>query len=70
MEDMGDFEEGYCFKIIANVGSEEAWILCVASPDLKERWMNAVTLVKGKYTAFDADAKWTGTATITGYSLD
>lgn len=53
LEDMGDFEEGFCFKIIASVGSDEAWIICVATAELKLQWMNTVTSLKGKYTAFE-----------------
>jgi len=32
---MGNYDEGFCLKVIANVGEEEAWIICVETADLK-----------------------------------
>jgi len=67
---MGDYEEGFCFKVVAMAGDEEAWIICVADADLKLSWMNAITMVKGKYTAFDGgEASLEGVAVIDGFTL-
>lgn len=36
---MGNFAEGFCFKVNAAGGEEETWIICVDSLKLKEEWM-------------------------------
>jgi len=50
LEDMGDFQEGFCFKVFANSPDAETWIICVDDLMEKAKWINEITSVKGKYT--------------------
>jgi len=45
LEDIGNFKEGFCFKVIS--GSEESWIMCCDSDSDKLMWMDAIIKLKG-----------------------
>jgi len=51
---MGNFREGFCFKIIATdvKGDEYHWIVCCPSLTLKLNMMEATGFVKGLLTIF------------------
>lgn len=62
LEDLGNFKEGFCFKIVLSNGEE--WIMCCDSLDEKEEWMDAIVLVKGLMTTITTSAVLEGQITI------
>jgi hypothetical protein len=47
VQDIGDFKEGFCFKLIAKTGDQ--WTFCADTKPLKEKWLSEIRpLVKMK----------------------
>ena len=44
IENYGDFEEGYCFKIIMK--NDESFTICADTKQEKEKWMNSLFILK------------------------
>jgi len=53
VEDLGNFKEGFCWKVNADMDGEEVtWIMCTLDLFEKETWMTMIAEVKGKLTVF------------------
>lgn len=53
VENLGDFREGYCWKVNAIVeGSDVTWIMCANDLYEKETWMKTIAQTKTKFTVF------------------
>jgi len=55
MEDIGNFKEGFCFKLLAS--SELVWIVCADDLDDKNTWMAAIKSTKEAATTFEKPEK-------------
>lgn len=53
LEDIGNFKEGFCYKVIT--GAEESWIMCNDSLTDKLKWMDAIIKIKGALTIVGDD---------------
>jgi hypothetical protein len=63
LEDLGNFKEGFCLKIISS--DDDEWVVCTDNMEEKENFMEALAIVKGKATIFSTpDKKLEGTATL------
>jgi hypothetical protein len=49
IEDHGDFDEGYCFKIKTYKLTQLVWILCTYTREEKINWMNSLYKLKELY---------------------
>lgn len=71
VEDLGNFKEGFCWKVNAdNDGEEVTWIMCTLDLFEKETWMTMIAEVKGKFTVFEKSQGLEGEATLGGGSLE
>lgn len=55
MEDIGNFKEGYCWKLLSS--TETVWIICSDNLDEKNTWMAAIKSTKEAATTFEKPAK-------------
>ena len=61
LEDIGNFKEGFCFKVIT--GAEESWVvnfivwikMCNDNLTDKLKWMDAIVKIKGALTVVGGD---------------
>lgn len=45
LEDLGNFKEGFCFKVIST--AEESWIMCLDDANTKAQWIDTISKMKG-----------------------
>lgn len=65
VEELGNFREGFCWKVNAMIGGDEiTWIMCTQNLTDKEVWMETIRLVKDMFTSFAKTKALEGIATI------
>lgn len=55
LEDLGNFKEGFCFKVIQT--NDDAWIMCTLNLKDKEEWMLTIFTIKGSAVMVTARGK-------------
>lgn len=53
LEDIGNFKEGFCFKVVSS--AEESWVICLDDMTEKLQWMDALIKLKGALTVVGGD---------------
>jgi len=53
LEDIGNFREGFCFKIISV--AEESWIMCLDDITSKNQWIDTIEKIKGSLSVVGSD---------------
>jgi hypothetical protein len=52
---LGNFKEGFCFKIITS--EDDEWVVCTDNIEEKDTFMDALSVAKGKATIFTKPEK-------------